>query len=216
VLLYGPPGTGKTLLARCLAQEAAAQFFHVRATDITSKWYGEAERRVQDIFERARKGAPAVIFLDEIDAIARAREDSHEATHRVVSTLLENMDGLEESKGVMVVAATNRPEAVDPAILRPGRFDRLVEVPLPDRTGRRAIFDVHLGKAERQAGRALFEPLDERSWEQLLDESEGFSGAEIEEVVRRSLEDKVRSGARDGQITLAELVAHARTIAPRW
>jgi transitional endoplasmic reticulum ATPase len=216
VLLYGPPGTGKTLLARCLAQEAAARFVHVRATDVTSKWYGEAERRVQDVFDRARREAPSVIFLDEIDAIARAREDSHEATHRVVSTLLENMDGLEESKGVVVVAATNRPEAVDPAILRPGRFDRLVEVPLPDRTGRRAIFGVHLRKAERQAARELFEPLDDGGWELLLDGTEGFSGAEIAEVVRRALEDKVRSGAREGQITLDELLAHARTVAPRW
>jgi transitional endoplasmic reticulum ATPase len=216
VLLYGPPGTGKTLLARCLAQEAAARFLHVRATDVTSKWYGEAERRVQDVFDRARRQAPAVIFFDEIDAIARMREDSHEATHRVVSTLLENMDGLEEAQGVMVIAATNRPEAVDPAIVRPGRFDRLVEVPLPDRAGRRAIFRVHLGKPERQAGRELFESLDETGWDRLLDETEGFSGADIAEVVRRALEDKVRSGAREGQITLAELLDQARGILPKW
>jgi AAA+ superfamily predicted ATPase len=216
VLLYGPPGTGKTLLARCMAQEAAATFIHVRATDVTSKWYGEAERRVQQVFDRARREAPSVVFFDEIDAIARMREDSHEATHRVVSTLLENMDGLLESQGVIVIAATNRPEAVDPAILRPGRFDRLVEVPLPDRAGRRGIFRVHVNKAERQAGRELFEPLDDQGWQRLLENSDGFSGAEIAEVVRRVLEDKVRSGAREGQITLAELLDQARTITPRW
>ena len=216
VLLYGPPGTGKTLLARCMAQEAAATFIHVRATDVTSKWYGEAERRVQQVFDRARREAPSVVFFDEVDALARAREDSHEATHRVVSTLLENMDGLEESQGVVVIAATNRPEAVDSAIMRPGRFDRLVEVPLPDRAGRRGIFRVHLNKAERQAGRELFEPLDEQGWERLIDASESFSGADIAEAVRRALEAKVRSGAREGQITLAELLEQARGIVPKW
>lgn len=216
VLLYGPPGTGKTLLARCLAHEAGARFIHLRATDITSKWYGEAERRLQQAFDRARREAPAVIFFDEIDAIARVREDSHEATHRVVSTLLENMDGLEEARGVIVVAATNRPEAVDGAITRPGRFDRLVEVPLPDARGRRAIFGVHLARAERQAERALFEPLDSAGWDQLLDTTEGFSGADIAEVVRRSLEAKVRAGATDGQISPRELLEQAATVARPW
>lgn len=216
VLMYGPPGTGKTLLARCLAREAGARFIHMRATDVTSKWYGEAEKRLQAAFDVARKQAPAVIFFDEIDAIARNREDSHEATHRVVSTLLENMDGLEESKGVVVIAATNRPESVDSALTRPGRFDRLVEVPLPDAAGRRAIFNVHLGKAEAHAGRTLFEPLDGEGWEHLLDASTGFSGAEIEETVRRVLEAKVRSGATDGQITLADLLEQAATVSRPW
>jgi transitional endoplasmic reticulum ATPase len=216
VLLYGPPGTGKTLLARCLAKGAGARFIHMRASDITSKWYGEAERRMQQVFDRARRESPAVIFFDEIDAIARAREDAHEATHRVVSTLLENMDGLEESRGVIVIAATNRPEAVDLALTRPGRFDRLVEVPLPDRRGRRQIFEVHRRKAEAQAGRTLFELSEGEEFEALLDATEGFSGAEIEETVRRALETKVRSGAREGQITLAELLDQARTVARPW
>ena len=216
VLLFGPPGTGKTLLARCLAQEAGAQFIHVRASDITSKWYGEAEKRLQQVFDRARKEQPTVLFFDEIDALARAREESHEATHRIVSTLLENMDGLEQSQGVVVVAATNRPEVVDQALTRPGRFDRLVEVPLPDRSGRRAIFGVHLRKAERQANRALFETLGDAGWEDILDASEGFSGAEIEETVRRALEAKVRAGAVDGQISLRDLLDQAATIAKPW
>jgi transitional endoplasmic reticulum ATPase len=216
VLLYGPPGTGKTLLARCLAREAGARFVHLRAADITSKWYGEAERRMQAAFDRARKEAPAVIFFDEIDAIARVREDSHEATHRVVSTLLENMDGLEGSRGVVVIAATNRPEAVDSALTRPGRFDRLVEVPLPDRRGRRAIFDVHQRKAEQQAGRRLFEAHDGAGWDRLLDATEGFSGAEIEETVRRALETKVRAGATEGEISLADLLEQARSVNRPW
>jgi transitional endoplasmic reticulum ATPase len=157
-----------------------------------------------------------VIFFDEIDSIARAREDSHEATHRVVSTLLENMDGLEEAKGVVVIAATNRPEAVDSALTRPGRFDRLVEVPLPDRRGRRQIFEVHLRKAEASAERRLFDALTGADWDRLLDISEGFSGAEIEETVRRALEAKVRAGATEGEIGLSELLEHAETVNRPW
>ena len=216
VLLYGPPGTGKTLLARCLAGEAGARFIHVRATDITSKWYGEAESRLQQAFDWARQQSPAVIFFDEIDAIARNREDSHEATHRLVSTLLENMDGLREMQGVLVLAATNRPEAVDSALTRPGRFDRLVEVPLPPRAGRKAIFAVHLRRAEQTARRRLFVPLGDRDWERLLSATEGFSGAEIAETVRRALETRARAGDLEGEIAADDLVEHARTVARPW
>jgi hypothetical protein len=213
VLLYGPPGTGKTLLARALAHEAGARFLQVRATDVVSKWYGEAERRVQQAFDRARAEAPAVIFFDELDALARDRELSHEATHRMVSTFLENMDGLREVEGVIVLAATNRPEAVDEALLRPGRFDRLVEVPLPGRAGRRAIFDVRMARAERRAGRPLFARPDDEGWNELLDASEGFSGADVAETIRRALEAKVRSGALDGRIDVQELLAVAVGVA---
>ena len=209
VLLYGPPGTGKTLLARALAHEAGARFLHVRATDVVSKWYGEAEQRVQRAFDRARAEAPAVIFFDEIDALARDRDVAHEATHRMVSTFLENMDGLREAEGVIVLAATNRPEAVDDALLRPGRFDRLVEVPMPGPDGRRAIFGVHMRRAERKAGRPLFGEPDEVEWSALLDATEGFSGADVAETVRRALEAKVRSGATAGRIEAAELLAVA-------
>jgi SpoVK/Ycf46/Vps4 family AAA+-type ATPase len=126
------------------------------------------------------------------------------------------MDGLEEARGILVIAATNRPEVVDSALTRPGRFDRLVEVPLPDRAGRQAIFRVHLRKAERQAGRSLFESIDREGWEELLDTSEGFSGAEIAEAVRRVLETKVRARAQEGQITLRELLDQAATVARPW
>ena len=209
VLLYGPPGTGKTLLARALAHEAGARFVHVRASDVVSKWYGEAEKRMQQAFDRARAEAPTVMFFDEIDALARNREFSHEATHRIVSTFLENMDGLREVEGVIVLAATNRPEAVDEALLRPGRFDRLVEVPLPGRDDRRAIFGVHMRRAERKAARPLFAELDEERWQALLDASNGFSGADVAETVRRALEAKVRSGATGGRIQADELLAVA-------
>ncbi|MDQ6637754.1 MAG: ATP-binding protein [Candidatus Dormibacteraeota bacterium] len=213
VLLYGPPGTGKTMLARALARESGATFLHVRATDVVSKWYGEAEQRLQRSFDEARRRAPAVLFFDEVDALARDRGEAHEATHRIVSAFLENMDGLQQLDGVVVLAATNRPEAVDPALMRPGRFDRLVEVPLPDRRGRRAIFEVHLRQAERKAGRPLFELPDEPGWERLLDVTTGLSGAELAEAVRRALEVRVRSGATDGAITPDELMLAAAGVA---
>jgi hypothetical protein len=213
VLLYGPPGTGKTLLARALAHEAGARFLHVRATDVVSKWYGEAEKRMQQAFDRARAEAPTVMFFDEIDALARDRDLAHEATHRIVSTFLENMDGLREVEGVIVLAATNRPEAVDEALLRPGRFDRLVEVPLPSREGRLAIFRVHMRRAERKAGRQLFDELDEERWSALLDATNGFSGADVAETVRRALEAKVMAGVTGGRIGAEELLAVATGVA---
>jgi AAA+ superfamily predicted ATPase len=201
VLLYGPPGTGKTLLARCLAGEAGARFFHVRAADVVSKWYGEAEQRMQGVFERARNSSPAIVFFDEIDALAPHRDGAHEVTHRIVSTMLEYMDGLEAIEGVVVVAATNRPEALDPAIVRPGRFDRLVEIGLPGPAGRRQILEIHRRRAERRAGRPLFAEPD---WPALEEASDGLSGADLAEAVRRALEGRVRSRA-EGPITSDEL-----------
>ena len=203
VLFYGPPGTGKTLLARCLAGEAAATFIHVRAADVTSKWYGEAEQRLQGVFERARQSTPAIIFFDELDGLAPDREGAHEATHRIVSTLLEHMDGLEELQGVIVIAATNRPGALDPALLRPGRFDRLVEVGLPTAEGREQILKIHCGAAERRAGRSLFAPL---YWSKLRDVSDGLSGADLSEAVRRALEARVRAHEATAPVTTEELV----------
>lgn len=216
VLLFGPPGTGKTLLARALARESQAVFLHVRVSDVTSKWYGEAEKRLQAAFDEARRSAPAVLFFDEIDALARSRDDAHEATHRLVSTFLENMDGLATAPGVVVLAATNRPEAVDPAITRPGRFDRLVEVPLPAADARRAILEVHLRQAAERAGRPVVEPIDEGGWERLLMATEGQSGADLAEVVRRALEAKVRAGAGGGHVTQEELLVEAAGVGRPW
>lgn len=207
LLLYGEPGTGKTMLARALATESGARFIHVRATDVVSKWYGEAERNLQSSFDWARRERPSVLFFDEIDAIAPHREGSHEATHRLVTTFLENLDGLRTAEGVIVVAATNRPEQVDRALTRAGRFDRLVEVPMPDAAARRAIFAIHIGRASREAGRELFAVMDEAAWESLMEASQGFSGADIAEVVRRALEAKVRKGARGGIVTVEQLFA---------
>lgn len=201
VLLYGPPGTGKTLLARCVAGQAKASFFHVRAVDVASMWYGQAERRMQDAFDRARKERPAVVFLDEVDALTPPREQAHEATHRVISTLLENLDGLRPLQGVVVIAATNTPESVDSALLRPGRLDRLVEVPLPDDEARAQILRVHLRRAEGRARRRLFVDSD---WRMAVRATEGMSGAEIEETVRRTLESRVRRSTPEPVESLIE------------
>ncbi len=145
LLLYGPPGTGKTLLAKAVATESEANFISVKGPEFLSKWVGESERAVRETFRKAKTAAPCVIFFDEVDAITPQRgmgADSH-VTERVISQILTEMDGLEELHNVTVVAATNRPDMVDPALLRPGRFDRLVYTPPPDLEARKAIFAIH-------------------------------------------------------------------------
>ncbi|PLJ77267.1 MAG: AAA family ATPase, partial [Thermofilum sp. NZ13] len=146
ILLYGPPGTGKTLLAKAVATESEANFVSIKGPEIFSKWVGESERAIREIFRKARQAAPCVIFIDEIDALAPMRglvSSDSGVTERVVSQLLTEMDGLERLEGVVVIAATNRPDIIDPALLRPGRFDRLVYVPPPDEKARLEIFKVH-------------------------------------------------------------------------
>src|SRR5207253_6538348 len=145
-LLFGPPGTGKTLLAKAVAREAEANFIAAKSSDLLSKWYGESERQVSRLFQRARQVAPTVIFIDEIDSLAPERGGGigePAVTERVVNTLLAEMDGLEELQGVVVIAASNRPALLDPALLRPGRFDDLVYVSVPDREGRVHILKIH-------------------------------------------------------------------------
>ncbi|WP_456321557.1 CDC48 family AAA ATPase, partial [Palaeococcus sp. (in: euryarchaeotes)] len=144
VLLYGPPGTGKTLLAKAVANEANAHFIAINGPEIMSKFYGESEERLRDVFKEAQENAPSVIFIDEIDAIAPKREESHgEVEKRVVSQLLTLMDGLKSRGKVIVIGATNRPDALDPALRRPGRFDREIEIGVPDRQGRKEILQIH-------------------------------------------------------------------------
>lgn len=191
VILHGPPGTGKTLMAKALASQANARFFHVKSSDIASKWYGESEKIVQQIFDLATedKQQKVIIFFDEIDSIAPPRDGSHEATQRTISTLLENMDGVEGQENVMIVASTNRLNNVDDAILRAGRFDRWVEVPLPDEKGRKEIFDIHMNKAKNTAQRELFNNIN---IDTLVVKTSGSSGADIAEILRRTLEEKVR------------------------
>jgi transitional endoplasmic reticulum ATPase len=207
IILYGPPGTGKTLIAKALASQADARFFHVEASDIASKWYGESEQIVKSIFELANgTGENTIIFFDEVDAIAPERKGSHEATHRVVSTLLENMDGMASNNNVMVVASTNRLDSIDPALLRAGRFDRWVEVPLPDEEGRKQIFGIHMNKAGEVAGRNLF---DNVNLDAIVPKAEKSSGADIAEIIRRTLEEKVRQegmGMQPGEVTTEDIL----------
>jgi transitional endoplasmic reticulum ATPase len=145
-LLYGPPGTGKTLLAKAAAREAQANFIATKSSDLLSKWYGESEQQIARLFSRARQVAPTVIFIDELDSLVPARGGGlgePQVTERVVNTILSEMDGLEELQSVVVIGATNRPNLVDPALLRPGRFDELIYVPVPDQAGRRRILAIH-------------------------------------------------------------------------
>lgn len=190
VLLEGPPGTGKTLLAMALASEADARFLHVKASDIGSKWYGESEQKMQSIFSNAAKDdKKTIIYFDEIDTLVPRRDGSHEATQKVTGVLLQNMDGIGASDNVMVIASTNRKDAIDDAMTRPGRLDRLIKVPLPDERDRREILGVHTGKANAVASAELFDALD---IDALARVTKGYSGADIAEIVRRTLEAKVR------------------------
>ena len=145
ILIFGPPGTGKTLLAKAVANESEANFISIKGPEVLSKWVGESEKAVRETFRKARQSAPTIIFFDEIDAIAPTRgagSDSH-VTERVVSQLLTELDGLEELHSVVVLAATNRPDMVDTALLRPGRLDRLLYIPPPDEESRVEIFKIH-------------------------------------------------------------------------
>jgi transitional endoplasmic reticulum ATPase len=174
ILLYGPPGTGKTLIAKAAANESEANFISIKGPELLSKWVGESEKGVREVFRKARQAAPCIIFFDEIDAIAPRRGgelggDSH-VTERLISQLLTELDGLEILTNVIVIAATNRPDIIDPALLRPGRFDRLLYVPPPDMNSRLQIIKIHTKK----------KPLAENiSMDQLARETEGYTGADI-------------------------------------
>ncbi|MBZ6075548.1 CDC48 family AAA ATPase [Microvirga puerhi] len=179
-LLFGPPGTGKTLLAKAVAREAQANFVATKSSDLLSKWYGESEQQVSRLFARARQVAPTVIFIDEIDSLAPVRGGGlgePAVTERVVNTILAEMDGLEELQGVVVMAATNRPNLVDPALLRPGRFDELIYVSVPDAQGRRHILGIHTRDMP------LAEDVD---LDNLAERTNRFTGADLEDLTRRA------------------------------
>jgi len=179
-LLFGPPGTGKTLLAKAVAHEAEANFIATKSSDLLSKWYGESERQVSRLFARARQVAPTIIFIDEIDSLAPERGGGlgePAVTERIVNTLLAELDGLEELRGVVVIGATNRPTLIDPALLRPGRFDELVYVPVPDEQGRAIILRIHTARMP------LAQDVD---LDALLDRTTGYTGADLEDLVRRA------------------------------
>ena len=181
IVLFGAPGTGKTLLAKAIANEAKANFISIKGPELISKWVGESEKAIREIFKKAKQSSPSIIFLDEFESIAGMRSSNSQSggsdvANRVVNQLLASMDGVESLDGVIVVAATNRPEMIDPALLRSGRFERVLHVPPPDKPARVAIMDIH------SAGM----PIGKFSMKDILSGMEGFTGADIEAVCREA------------------------------
>ncbi|MFX0070894.1 MAG: CDC48 family AAA ATPase [Candidatus Hermodarchaeota archaeon] len=193
ILLFGPPGCGKTLIAKALAHESEVNFISVKGPEFLSKWVGESEKAVRETFRKARSAAPCIIFFDEIDAIAgmRGRYASSQVTEQVVSQLLTEMDGLEGLKEVILLAATNRPDMLDPALLRSGRFGRHVEIPLPDQESRLEIFKIHLKN----------KPLDSNvDKEKMAGDLEGYTGADIQAICEEATLLTVRKAVADASI----------------
>ena len=188
VLLHGPPGTGKTLLAEAIAGESGVNFVRVAGPEVLDRYVGESEQAIRDLFERARQTAPAIVFLDEVDAIASERGEGHEVTERVVSQLLTEMDRAADHPNLVVLAATNRKEDIDPALLRPGRFEQHIEVPNPDESARQEILDVHT------EGTPLGEAVD---LDELAARTAGYSGAELEALVREASMRAIRGVAAE-------------------
>jgi transitional endoplasmic reticulum ATPase len=191
-LLYGPPGTGKTLLAKAVAKEAEANFISMKSSDLLSKWYGESEQQISRMFARARQVAPCVVFIDEIDSLVPARGMSMgepQVTQRVVNTILAEMDGMEELNSIVVIGATNRPNLIDPALLRPGRFDELVYVGAPNREGREHILRIHTARMP------LASDVDLAA---IAGKTTRYTGADLEDVVRRAGLVAIRRGGAEG------------------
>jgi transitional endoplasmic reticulum ATPase len=220
ILVFGPPGTGKTLLAKAVANESEANFISIKGPEVLSKWVGESEKAVRETFRRARQSAPTIIFFDEIDAIAPTRGQSFDShvTERVVSQLLTELDGLEELHSVVVLAATNRPDMVDTALLRPGRLDRLLYIPPPDERSRVEIFRIHT------QGKPLGPDID---FQALAKRTNDHVGADIEAVCREAsmmaIRDNIsgsmspeeaKSKAPDIRITMKHFDAALKKIKP--
>jgi transitional endoplasmic reticulum ATPase len=193
ILMHGPPGTGKTLLAKALAHETEINFISVKGPEFLSKWVGESEKAVRETFRKARAASPCIIFFDEIDAIAgvRGRNSSSQATEQVVSQLLTEMDGLEGLKDVILLAATNRPDMLDPALLRSGRFGRHVEIPMPDKESRKAIFEIHLKNKPLEANVDL---------DKLAEELDGYTGADIQALSEEATLLTIREAVANPEI----------------
>jgi transitional endoplasmic reticulum ATPase len=207
-LLFGPPGTGKTLLAKAVAHEAQANFVATKSSDLLSRWYGESEQQVSRLFARARQVAPTIIFIDEIDSLAPVRGGGlgePAVTERVVNTILAEMDGLEELQGIVVMAATNRPNLIDPALLRPGRFDELIYVPVPNAQGRRHILGIHT-KAMPLGPDVDLDTIAERT--------DRFTGADLEDLTRRAGLLALREALDAQTITMAHFEQALRETRP--
>jgi transitional endoplasmic reticulum ATPase len=207
-LLFGPPGTGKTLLAKAVAREAQANFVATKSSDLLSKWYGESEQQVSRLFARARQVAPTVIFIDEIDSLAPVRGGGMgepAVTERVVNTILAEMDGLEELQGVVVMAATNRPNLIDPALLRPGRLDELIYVPVPDAKGRRHILGIHTKTMPLGTDVDL---------DTIAERTDRYTGADLEDLTRRAGLLALRESLQAQSVTMAHFEQALRETRP--
>ena len=208
ILLFGPPGCGKTLLAKAVATESEANFIAVRGPEVLSKWVGESEKAIRRVFQKARQAAPCIVFFDEIDSIAPRRGmygGESGVTERLVNQLLAEMDGIEKLKNVVIIAATNRPDILDPALLRPGRFDRIVYVPPPDRKGRLEIFKVHTKNMP------LAEDVD---LEKLAEMTEGYTGADIEAVCREAALNALREDPEAKKVHMRHFEKALEIISP--
>ncbi|MEM1654766.1 MAG: CDC48 family AAA ATPase [Nitrososphaerota archaeon] len=207
ILLYGPPGTGKTLLAKAVANESEANFISVKGPEILSKWVGESEKAVREIFQRAREAAPCIIFFDELDAIAprRGLHTDSGVTDRIVNQLLTEMDGIQILKDVVVIGATNRPDILDPALLRPGRFDRVIFVPPPDVEGRYQIFQIHTRDMP------LADDVDLRK---LAEMTEGYTGADIEALCREAALNAARENINTEKVYMRHFLAALEKVKP--
>ena len=183
ILLHGPSGTGKTLMAKAVATQSEANFVSVRGPELLSKWVGESERGIREIFKRARQSAPCVIFFDEIDSIAPIRGAGGETavTERVVSQLLTELDGMENMHGVVVLAATNRADMIDPALLRPGRFDKIIQIPLPDKESRKSVIEIHSKDIP------LAEGADKVDFDKISDLTDGLSSADVASIANTAV-----------------------------
>jgi transitional endoplasmic reticulum ATPase len=190
ILLYGPPGTGKTMIAKAVAATSEANFISIKGPELISKWVGESEKGVREVFRKARQAAPCVVFFDEIDAIAPRRggsEGDGHATERVISQMLTELDGLEDLKGVVVIGATNRPDIIDEALLRPGRFDRILEVPPPDKDARKQIFHIHTKKKPLESDVNL---------DKMVEMTEGMTGADVAALVNAAAMTAIKEHVR--------------------
>jgi len=207
VLLYGLPGTGKTLLAKAVANESEANFIYIKGPEILNKWVGESEKRIRDVFKKAKQVAPAIIFIDEIDAIAprRGLGIGNEVTDRIITQLLTELDGLEKLENVVVIAATNRPDIVDPALLRAGRFDRQIYIPVPDRETRLKILKVHTKNMPLSSDVNL---------EELADLTDGFVGADIANLCKEAGIIALRKSINTKEVTREDFMEALKVIKP--
>ncbi|HJX23059.1 MAG TPA: AAA family ATPase, partial [Candidatus Bathyarchaeia archaeon] len=208
ILLFGPPGCGKTMLARAVATESEANFITIKGPEVFSKWVGESEKAIREVFRKARMAAPAVVFFDEFDSLVPRRGMGYSdggVSERVISQLLTEMDGILSLEDVVIIAATNRPDLVDPAVLRPGRFDRLIYVPEPDEQSRLRIFEIYV------KGMPLAKDVDVS---QMANMSRGYSGADIEAYCREAALISLRKDINSKEIPMEDFKKATDKIGP--